>query len=264
MSIGRNFAEKGTPMLKEERQNIILDLMRQNGKVIAAELSASLEVSEDTIRRDLRDLASQGQLKRVHGGGLPHSPAGISYAERLKQTPAVKASLARAAFPFIQNGQTIFLDSGTTTQQIAGMIPLSLKATFITNSPMTAIELAKYEGTDIILIGGRLNKEMQIVTGVSSVDALRSIHADLCFLGVCSLDPIGGISVIDYEEAMVKRTMIDQSDRVIALAAKEKLSTISPFKVAPITELDCLITEKEMPDDILSVYFEMGIEIIKV
>jgi DeoR/GlpR family transcriptional regulator of sugar metabolism len=251
-------------MLKEERQNIILDLMRQNGKVVAAELSARLEVSEDTIRRDLRDLASQGQLKRVHGGGLPHSPAGISYAERLKQTPAVKASLARAAIPFIQNGQTVFLDSGTTTQQIAGLLPANLKATFVTNSPVTAIELTRNEGIDIILIGGRVNKEMQIVTGVPSVDALRSIHADLCFLGICSLDPIGGISVIDYEEAMVKRAMIDHSDRVIALAAKEKLGTISPFKVASITELDCLITENDPANEMTSVYSEMGIEIIRV
>jgi DeoR/GlpR family transcriptional regulator of sugar metabolism len=235
-------------MLKEERQNIIIDLMRQNGKVVAADLSVRFEVSEDTIRRDLRDLALQGQLKRVHGGGLPHSPAGISYAERLKQTPAVKASLARAAIPFIQNGQTIFLDSGTTTLQIAGILPSNLKATFITNSPIAAIELTRYEWIDIILIGGRVNKEMQIVTGASTVEALHSIHADLCFLGVCSLDPLGGISVMDYDEAMVKRAMIDNSDKVVALATKEKLSTISPFKVAPITDLGCLITEKELSD----------------
>lgn len=251
-------------MLKEERQNIILDLLRKNGKVVAAELSSQFLVSEDTIRRDLRELAEQGRMLRVHGGALPHSPAGISYSERLQQAPDVKIALAQSAVRFIQNGQTIFMDSGTTTQQLATLLPQQVNATIITNSPFTAIELSRYHSLNVILIGGSLNKEMLVVTGSAAVDAIRSIHADLCFLGICSLDPIGGITVVDYAESAIKKAMIDGSDKVVALAAKEKLGTISPFRVAPITALDTLVTEKSIPEESLSVYLEMGVEIIRV
>jgi DeoR/GlpR family transcriptional regulator of sugar metabolism len=250
-------------MLKEERQNFILETLRKNGKVMAGELSRQFEVSEDTIRRDLRELANQGRMLRVHGGGLPHSPAGISYTERLKQSPAVKTALAREATRFIRNGQTIFLDSGTTTQQIAQLFPADIRATVITNSPITAIELSQHDLLDIIMVGGKINKEMRIITSSTALDAIRSIHADLCFLGICSLDPIGGISVVDYDEAAIKKAMIDGSDQVVALAASEKLGTISPFRVGPITDLDCLVTQKDLADEILSPYMELGIEVIR-
>lgn len=251
-------------MLKEERQQVILELLKHNGKVVATELSTQLQVSEDTIRRDLRDLAEQGRMLRVHGGALPHSPAGISYEERLRQVPAAKAAIAQAAVRFLQNGQTIFLDSGTTTRQLASILPDHLKISVITNSPSIAVALSQHESVEVIVIGGRLDKEMQVVTGSHTVDAIRAIHTDICFLGICSLDVIGGITVVDYEESVAKRAMIDGCDQLIALSAKEKLGTISPFKVAPITSVDTLITNQDPSDGLLTPYEEIGVQLLTV
>ena len=113
-------------------------------------------------------------------------------------------------------------------------------------------------------MGGHLNKAMQVITGFSALDTIRSIHADLCFLGVCSLDLIGGISVVDYDESVIKKAMINASDRVVALSARDKLGTVSPFRVAPITDLDNLITEKDIPEGTLTAFRELGIDVISV
>lgn len=251
-------------MLKEERQAVILQILKDNGKVIAAELSDRLQVSEDTIRRDLADLSRQGRMQRVHGGALPHSPAAVSFAERLHQTPQSKEAIARAAIQMIRPGQTIFLDGGTTTARVARLIPADLRITCVTNSPIAAVELAHADQVDVILIGGMLNKPEQVITGAAAVDAVRSIHTDLCFLGICSLDPSAGITVVDYEEAQIKRAMIESSDHVVALSSAEKLGTISPFTVAPLTDLDCLITDAEADSDILKSFEEFGLAIIRV
>lgn len=251
-------------MLKEERQNLILTILQQQGSVVAVDLSKQLQVSEDTIRRDLHELANRGQMTRVHGGALPHSPAGISYQERLQQSPAIKAAIARAALPIIQNGQTVFLDSGTTTLQLAALLPPHIRATIVTNSPEIAIELSKNPLIEIILIGGKLNKEMQVVTGTQAADAIRAIHADICFLGICSLDPTAGITVVDYDESVIKRAMIERSARVVALAGSEKLGTISPFQVASISSIDDLITEKDVSSEQVEAYQQYGVQVLLV
>lgn len=251
-------------MLKEERQAIILQILKENGKVVATELSARLQVSEDTIRRDLADLSKQGRMQRVHGGALPHSPAAVSYSERLSQSPQSKAAIAQAVIDLIHDGQTVFLDGGTTTLQVARLLPAGLRVCVVTNSPLAAAELAHAENANVILIGGKLNKPEQVITGAAAVDAIRAIHADLCILGICSLDPSAGITVVDYEEARVKQAMVESSDRVVALASSEKLGTVSPFRVAPLMELDQLITDAPADCSDLRAFEEMGIQVTLV
>src|SRR6185503_630711 len=128
-------------MLTAERRQQILEALRRDGKVLATELSAALNVSEDTIRRDLRELAEAGLLQRVHGGALPRSPASASYIARQSQAPSAKAAIARAAVQLLRSGQVIVLDGGTTTLQIAQQLPIDLRATIITNSPPIAVAL---------------------------------------------------------------------------------------------------------------------------
>lgn len=250
-------------MLKEERQNRILEMLQENGKVVASELTEQFFVSEDTIRRDLRELTLQGRVQRVHGGALPHSPAAVGYTQRLKMATQTKLVMARGSLRFIRDGQTIFLDGGTTTLQVARLLPTNLRATIVTTSPAIAVELSRLANADVLLIGGRLNKEMQVITGAVAVDAIRGIHADLCLLGICSLDEIAGITTSDYEEARTKSAMIRSSDRVLALAGAEKLSTISPFWVGAITDLSVLITEDTIPTDLLAPYEQLGIEVVR-
>lgn len=250
-------------MLKEERQRLILDALTNQGRVVAVELSLRFGVSEDTIRRDLRDLATAGQLLRVHGGGLPHSPATVSYDERLHQSPEAKAAIAQVAVQLISDRQVILLDGGTTTHQVAQHLPPGIRVTVITNSPLIVVELAHHPGIEIILIGGKVYKDSLVTTGAVAVEALRDIHTDLCMLGVCSLHPDVGITVPDLEEAHVKRAMIAGAGQVIALASAEKLDTASTYLVAPITSLTHLVTEGTVSDFILDAYRAMGVTVIK-
>lgn len=130
-------------MLTAERQQYILEILRREGKVLASQLSVDLNVSEDTIRRDLRELAEVGLLQRVHGGALLRSPAAASYAARQKHAPLEKEEIAKAAVQLVRPGQVIILDGGTTTQLVANYLPIDLQATVITNSPPIAVALTE-------------------------------------------------------------------------------------------------------------------------
>lgn len=249
-------------MLKDERQQVILETLKANGRVIAAALAQQFGVSEDTIRRDLRELADAGQLIRVHGGGLPASPAAASYADRLQMAPEAKQAIARVAAGRIQPGQVVFLDGGTTTLQVARCLPPDLNATIVTHSPVIAAELAGYPELEVIVIGGRLFKSSQVTTGAPVVDAFRQVRADLCILGVCSLHPDVGISMPDYEETMVKRAMLAGANQVMALASLEKLGTASTYIVGPISALTYLVTEPAVPEDVLDAYRLAGVTVL--
>jgi DeoR/GlpR family transcriptional regulator of sugar metabolism len=250
-------------MLTAERRQRILVVLRRDGKVHAGELSLALEVSEDTIRRDLRELAEVGLLQRVHGGALPSSPAAASYAARQQQAPSAKAAIAQAAVRQVRDGQVIILDGGTTALQVAQRLPLDLRATIITNSPPIAVALDEHPSVEVIVVGGRLYKQSLVTVGAVAVEALRAMRADLCMLGVCSLHPEAGISVPDLEESYVKRAMIAGAAEVVALASAEKLGTAAAYVVGPIGELTHLVTERGVSADILAPYRAAGVTVVQ-
>ena len=249
--------------LPEERRVNILDELRQKGKVVAAELSELYGVSEDTIRRDLRDLANAGMLKRVHGGALPISPNNAPYFERDKQRFAVKVSLAHTASKLVRDGQVILFGSGTTNAEIAKNLPLNLKATIVTISPLIALYLAEYPYVDVIQVGGKMSKRQLVTCDAESVAQVRRFAADICFLGICSLHPEVGITGNNYDEGEMSRALIEQSGEVVATVTMEKLGTVAPFVVAPIEAITHIVTENQVLDDKLAPYQTMGIQIIK-
>lgn len=255
--------EERTLMLTAERQQYILTTLQREGKVVASELSTALDVSEDTIRRDLRKLAEAGLLQRVHGGALPRSPATASYAVRQTQATLAKAAIARAAVQLVQHGQVIILDGGTTTLQVAQHLPADLQATVITNSPPIAMALADHPTVEVIVIGGRLYKTSPATIGALALETVRMTRADLCMLGICSLHPEVGITVPDLEEAYVKRAIIASAGEVVALASAEKLGTAATYTVGPLTELTHLVTEPGVPDELLEPYRNLGITVIR-
>ncbi len=248
-------------MLKEERHQLILEKLRNDGKVLATELSSLLNVSEDTIRRDLRDLAEANIIQRVHGGALLRAP-GTTYVNRQKQATVAKAEIAEAAVKLVRPEQVIILDGGTTTLEVARRLPLDLRATIITNSPPVAVALAEHVNIDVILLGGKLYKNSLVTVGIETVAALQSFRADLCLLGVCSLHPEIGISVPQREEAQVKRAMIASAAEVVGLATADKLNTAAPYIVGPLTELTYLITEQSVSAEILAPYRACGVTVI--
>ena len=250
-------------MLTAERRRSIMQTLQRDGKVLATELSKTLHVSEDTIRRDLRELATAGMLQRVHGGALPRTPATASFTERQQQAPGVKTAIAQAAIKLIQRDQVIILDSGTTPLQVAQHLPRDLRATIVTHSPPIALALAEYPEIEVIVIGGKLDKQRQATIGVATVEAYRNIRADLCFLGIRSLHPDVGISTHSLEEAYVKRAMIASAAEVVALTSAEKLGTAAPYIVGSLSDLTHLITERSVSDETLAPYKAQGITVIR-
>ncbi|MGJ5633521.1 DeoR/GlpR family DNA-binding transcription regulator [Nostoc sp. CALU 1950] len=250
-------------MLTAERRQFILEILRRDKKVLSSELSTVLKVSEDTIRRDLRELAESGFLQRVHGGALLPSPALASYADRQKQAPKEKKAIARAAAKLVCTGQVVILDGGTTTLQVARHLPLDLQATIVTNSPPIAIALAEHRHIEVVMLGGRLYKKALVNVGATTVEELRMIRADLCMLGVCSVHPEFGISVANLDEAHVKRAMIAGAAEVVGLATEEKLDTAAPYVVQSIHALTYLVTAPTVSDRMLTSYKALGLTIIR-
>ena len=250
-------------MLTAERRQYILAVLQREGKVVAKKLSEELELSEDTIRRDLRDLAAEGHLLRVHGGALPCSPAATSFSARKAQAPIAKLAIARVAAQMVRNGQVVLFDGGTTNVLVAEQLPLDLHATVITNSPPVANVLAEHPSVEVIMLGGRLYKHSIVTMGSAALEALHMVRADLYLLGICSLHPEVGISTENLEEAYLKRAMIARAAEVVALASPEKLNTAAPYIVAPLSDLTEMITERTVTDETLAPYRALGLSITR-
>jgi len=250
-------------MLTAERRRSIMHVLQRDGQVLASALSKDLHVSEDTIRRDLRELATAGVLQRVHGGALLRSPTPASFTVRQKQTAEAKVAIAKAAVQLIRQDQVIILDGGTTPLQVAQHLPTDLRATVITHSPPIAVALAEHPEIELIVIGGKLYKHEMVTVGAATVEAFRNIRADLCFLGVCSLHPEFGISTADLEESYVKRAMIAGAAQVVALTSADKLGIAAPFIIGPLSQLTHLVTERSVSDEVLTPYRSLGITIVR-
>jgi DeoR/GlpR family transcriptional regulator of sugar metabolism len=250
-------------MLTEERRQVILERLGRDGKVVVADLSSSLVVSLDTIRRDLQELADAGLLRRVHGGALPSAVGALPYAARREQAPAAKEAIALATIRLLRDGQVIVLDAGTTTLEVARRLPPDLRATVITNSPPIAVALAEHPSVEVTMLGGTLDKGAQAVVGAATVDALRAVRADVLVLGVCSLHPEIGITVLDLEESYVKRAMIANAAVVVAVSSADKLGSAAPYVVSPLAELTHLVTDdSDAAGQDLEPYRARGVEVV--
>jgi len=249
-------------MLTAERRQLILERLRRDGKIVAAELSESLAVSPDTVRRDLRELADAGLLRRVHGGALPPVAGARPYEARVGQAPEAKAAMARATSRLFRDGQVILLDSGTTTLEVARHLPPELDATVITNSPPIAVALAEHPKVEVAVLGGMLDKEPRALVGAATVEALRSVRADVLVLGICSVHAEVGITVLELEESYVKRAMIANAAEVVAVSSAEKLGSAGPYVIAPVEELTYLVTEADGAAEQLDRFRAAGVEVL--
>jgi DeoR/GlpR family transcriptional regulator of sugar metabolism len=250
-------------MLTEERRSLILDRLRSQGRVLAADLTSELGVSSDTVRRDLRELDDAGLLRRVHGGALPRHGDASPFATRQRRAPEAKASIARRAAACVNEGQVVVLDGGTTTLQLACALRDDLRASVITTSPPIALALADHPGLEVTVVGGALRPSALVTVGAAAVDALRMIRADIAFLGVCGLHPEIGVTTEDLEERHVKAAMIEGAGEVVALADHDKLGTAMPIVVAPMSSVTHLVTDRDVDDRALAPYRALGIEVLR-
>lgn len=240
-------------MLTSERRVWLLDRLAREGRLVAAELAEKLAVSEDTIRRDLRDLAREGRLLRVHGGALPASPTHLPLARRAGLQADAKARLGRIGAGLIREGQVVILDGGTTHLALVSALPVGLRCTIVTHSPGIAAALEPFPGVEVVLFGGRLYRHSMVAMGTATVAGYQGLRADLCFLGVTGVQAEAGLTTGDAEEAALKRVMLDAAAEVVVLATPDKLGTVSPWSVAGLDRLSRLVTAGGRPDWLPSV-----------
>lgn len=251
-------------MLTTQRKQHILTVLKRDGQVIAKTLSEELELSEDTIRRDLRELARDGLLQRVHGGALPASPAVADFAGRTQIALGAKVAIGRAAANMVQPGQVVMVDGGTTALQLAKHLPLDLKATIVTHSPTIAVELIHHPGLEVILVGGKLFKHSVVAVGAAAIETIGRIRADIYFMGATGIHPKAGVTTGDLEESYVKRALSQSSAETILLASSEKMNAASPYLVVPLEELSGIITEKKVSDELTKPFSDVGISVMRV
>ena len=154
------------------------------------------------------------------------------------------------------------LDGGTTALELARRLPPLYNGTIVTNAPPVASALASHPNAEVVLVGGRLLKDAQVAVGAAAVEAIRTVRADVCVLGICSLHPDAGVTTLDNDEADVKRAMVACSGVVIALATADKLRSASPWVVASLADVDHLVTDGG--DELTRPYTTAGINVVAV
>jgi DeoR/GlpR family transcriptional regulator of sugar metabolism len=248
-------------MLKKERQAFILHNVNLHNRVLSSDLSNNINVSEDTIRRDLHELSDNGKLIKVHGGALSKS---FSSSFNTAKVYALenKKLIAQKAAALIKDGMFVLTSGGTTIIELAKALPENLHATFLTGSLSAAMEYIRHPNIEVIFIGDKLSKSSQITVGGEAIAKIKQIKADICFLGINALHIENGLTDNDWEVVQVKKAMISSSAKTVALSISEKINTAQPITICDITEIDVLITELENNNHILKPYTKLGLQIL--
>ncbi len=249
-------------MLKKERQAYILQQLNLHNKILASSLSQDIRVSEDTIRRDLLELADEGKLIKVHGGALSHSFGRVHMPSNDVYSQQHKRKIALKAIDLIKDGMFVLTSGGTTIVEMARLLPPGLKATFISGSIAAIVEYLEHPQIEVILIGDKISKNSKITVGTDAIAKVKRIRADICFLGVNAIDLQHGITDNDWEVVQLKQAMIETSQRVVCLSIAEKINSCQPIKVCDLDKVDLLITELASDDPLLEPYAKAGIQIL--
>ncbi len=249
-------------MLKEERHQFILTEVTQHNKVRSVELCKLLKVSEDTIRRDLKELAEQGLLRKVHGGAVGNSLIPAEYREQNIYHSHQKKLASEKALALIQPRQLLLIDGSAANLELVRMLPEGLQITVFTNSIPIAHELCSHPEVELYIFGGKVLKKAGIAVGIDVLHFLSELRADLCFLGARSLHATLGITAANREEAQVKRKLLEVSTQVAAIVTSDKIGTIQPFRVADPEQIHFLITDLAPSDPSLTPFRMKGVSVL--
>ncbi|MCB6184441.1 DeoR/GlpR family DNA-binding transcription regulator [Leeia sp. TBRC 13508] len=247
----------------DQRQAAIRERLQKFGRVVCIHLAEEMGVSEHTIRRDLQELANQGYCKKVYGGAVSIAPGGQDFERRLENNVDEKSQLAKVASPIFRNNTCIFIDAGTTNLCLAQAIPLNVKLTVVTHSPAIAVEVLKHPLCEVVLLGGKMSKQLGAATGVSVIKQLEEIYFDLCVLGVCGFDIDEGVTAFDYEDAEMKKILVKQSSEVLIALTAEKISSVANFKVTPLQNVSYLVFSGEISDSQQHALDASGVKVIQ-
>lgn len=248
-------------MLTQQRKSMILAALKRDGQVVAKDFAQALGLSEDTVRRDLREMAAEGLLQRVHGGALPASPAVADLTAKRSQSPQAKRALGQAAARMIRPGQLVFIDGGTTCLELVQALPSGLRATVVTHSPLIAAALIDHPMVEVALIGGRLFKHSGVCVGAQVLEGIRRFQADLYVMGVTGIHAGIGLTTGDMEEADVKRALSSAAGETMVLATPEKIGAASPHIIGPVGMIQTLLVAGEVGEGALDPLRAAGVAV---
>lgn len=234
------------PRFAAERQQRIAQALREHGRVEVAALAAEYGVSEDTVRRDLRALAARGLVQKTHGGAVALHTTVLPTAQRAAVATGAKRAIAAAGARHVQANDTLFVDGGTTALALVEALkrpdaPRPL--TVITHSLDAALALTDEPRVRLVLAGGQWLPAPRIFVGEQALATIRAHRADVAFLGACALHRRAGLTAHEPQEAAIKRAMLDGAARRMLLTDSTKLDAVAPSAVAPLTELDRVISD---------------------
>lgn len=249
-----------------ERRMEIVDVVNRDGKARVEDLATQFNVSSVTIRSDLSFLEKNGYVVRSHGAAIPNTGviAELTVHEKRRQNPGIKSLIGQATAKLIESGDTVILDSGTTTREIATSIKSLEDVVVMTNSLDVAMELASAPGVEVLMSGGGLRKKALSFSGSQAEHSLKNYRFDKVFLGVDGFDLRAGITTHNEQEASLNRLMCEISEQVIAVADSSKFGKRSCHMIREFGSIDTLVTDSNIPEDYLHGLQEMKVEVIVV
>jgi DeoR/GlpR family transcriptional regulator of sugar metabolism len=251
-------------MLAAERRDLLVSRLRRDGKLVAKDLAAELGLSEDSLRRDLRELAAAGLCQRVYGGALPASPLlGTTHARRSAIAPESKRRVGARAAYLIAPGSTVILDGDTTGLAVAQALRPDLAATIITHSPATAAALVDHPSVDVFIIGGRLHKTGGVACGAAAAEAASTITADLYLLTATGIHEKAGLTADDPDEAALQRILISRAADTYVLGSLDKIGSAAPYTISGLSDVAGIVTDAPSYHPTIQQLRQQGITIIQ-
>ncbi len=251
-------------LLKAERQQLILEAVKDNRQATVVELSRRFDVSEVTIRRDLRELAAQGALRRAHGGALmaASAPPEPPVVQRLGRAEHCKACIGRAAASLVKDGDSIFIGSGSTTAYVARHLVDRRNLTVVTNALTIATELASAKGVTVVVTGGMMRPSELSLVGHITEQSLREVRVDKVIMGIRAISLEAGMTNDYLPEVVTDRTIIEMAPELIVVADHTKFGKIASAYVAPVERITTLVTNSDTDPKTLTLLRKLGIQVI--
>ncbi|CTQ43616.1 MULTISPECIES: DeoR/GlpR family DNA-binding transcription regulator [Stappiaceae] len=249
-------------MWAKERHRLILSMLSASQQVSANDLAQMLNVSRETVRRDLLDLEESGQVSRVHGGAvLPEPRSEEPFRQRMTTQIRAKSEIARKAAGLIQPGQTILVDAGTTTALFARELAKLSDLSVITNSIDIATTL-QGAGKDVLLLGGRMAADVPSTVGELTLSEIRRFRVDLCFSAPVGVHPVKGAFFYDLQEAEISKAMAAQAQQTVILADQSKLGKTSRVQALEAGEIGRLVTNRAATEEQVAAFRQAAIDVM--
>lgn len=252
-------------MYAEERQQRIVELAREAGRVEVTDLATTLEVTAETVRRDLTTLERQGMLRRVHGGAISIERLGFEppLDQRDVVMTAEKERIAKAALSHLPESGSILIDAGTTTARLVEALPTDCEFTVVTNGLNLATSLSRRPNVTVLMLGGRVRGRTMATVDIWAIDALKDTFVDVMFLATNGVSAERGLTTPDPTEGAMKRAMISSARRTILLADHTKVGNDHLIRFGALDDIDVFITDSGIDPELSGELEAGGLDVVR-